>query len=136
MKKPIILLTMLALMILPAGCGGSQPAEEAATEAKPVPPLTAEEVERVQVLVEENICAECHSENREGSETGPSLLHVGEHWTEERLAQYVNNPELYMASHPEMRERNPGFTIDMPPYTDLPEEDRRLLVRWALQQSE
>ncbi len=136
MKKPIIRLTLLiALLCLAGGCG-SQPVEDAVTEPEPVAPLTAEEMERVQVLVEQSICAECHGENREGSETGPSLLHVGEHWTEERLAQYINNSELYMASHPEIRERNPGFTIDMPPYTDLPEEDRRLLVRWALQQSE
>ena len=135
MKKPIILLTMLTLMTLLAGCGGSQP-EVAAPLPEPVVPLTAEELEQVQVLVEQNICAECHGENREGSETGPSLLDVRAHWTEEQLAKYIYNPEFYMVSHPELRERNPGFGIDMPPYTDLPEEDRRLLARWALQPGE
>jgi cytochrome c551/c552 len=134
MRKTIIILTMLAAMILGAGCGDSAPVEEPVAE--PVVPLTAEELEQVQILVEENICTECHGENLEGTETGPALTGVGQFWTENKLEKYIYNPEFFMVSHPEVRRRNAGYEIDMPPYTDLAEADRRLLARWVLQQGE
>ncbi len=136
MKKSIIILTMLTAVLTFAACGGSGPAEEPAAEPEPVTPLTAEELQQVQVLVEDNICAECHGANLEGTETGPALINVGQYWTESKLEKYIYNPEFFMVSHPEIRRRNPGFEVDMPPYTDMPEEDRRLLARWVLLQGE
>ncbi|MBD3868536.1 MAG: cytochrome c [Acidobacteria bacterium] len=136
MKKSIIILSMLIAVLSFAGCGGGEPVEEAAPEPEPVVPLTAEELEQVQVLVEDNICTECHGENLEGTETGPALAAVRQYWTKDLLIKYIYNPEFFMVSHPEVKRRNPGFDIDMPPYTDLSEDERRLLARWVLQQSE
>lgn len=134
MDKTFPILAFLTLLVL-AGCGG-EPAEEAAPEPEPVVPLTGEELARVQELKEENICAECHGENLDGSETGPSLQNVAQYWTEDALVKYIYNPEFYMVSHQEVRQRNSGYEADMPAFIDMPEEDRRLLARWVLQQGE
>lgn len=135
MNKSFILLVMLTVL-LAVGCGGSEPAPEPAPEPEPVVPLTAEELEQVAILVEDNICTECHGENLEGTEAGPSLAGVAEYWTEDLLVKYIYNPEFFVVSHPEVRRRNPGFEVHMPPYTDMSEADRRLLARWVLQQGE
>ena len=136
MNKPLIILSMLIAVLSFAGCGGSEPVEEAAAEPDPIVPLTAEELEQVAILVEDNICVECHGENLEGTDTGPALTDVRQYWTEDLLVKYIYNPEFFMVSHPEVKRRNAGFDIDMPPYIDMPEEERRLLARWVLQQGE
>ena len=136
MKLPIIILTLLTTMILGAGCGGSGPAEQAAPEPEPVVPLTAEEQDQVAILVEDNICTECHGENLEGTENGPALTGVATYWTENKLEKYIYNPEFFMVSHPEVKRRNAGYEVDMPSHLDLTEEQRRLLARWVLQQGE
>lgn len=129
-------LLLASMLFLFVGCG--QPATDPPepVEPSPVLELSAEELEQVQVLVEDNICTECHGENLEGTETGPALTAVRQYWTENLLIKYIYNPEFFMVSHPEVKRRNPGFDIDMPPYTDLSEDERRLLARWVLQQSE
>lgn len=123
-------------VLLLAGCGAPAPEAPEPVSPEPVLELTAEELEQVQVLVEDNICTECHGQNLEGTDTGPALTAVRHYWTEDLLVKYIYNPEFFMVSHPEIKRRNAGFEIDMPPYTDLPEEERRLLARWVLQQSE
>jgi cytochrome c551/c552 len=136
MKKVILASVVFASAMLSTGCSGPEPADETVAVQQPVSPLTAEEIDRVEALLKENICAECHGENLQGSETGPSLGEIREYWNEERLAEYLYHPQRYMVSHQKVQERSPGFEIDMPPYKDLSEEDRRLLARWVLEERE
>jgi len=136
MKNHITTLILLFLFAVMGACGGSEPVEQTAPEPEPVVPLTEAELEQVAVLVEDNICAECHGENLEGTENGPALTDIAPYWTENKLEKYIYNPEFFMVSHPEVKRRNTGYEVDMPSHLDLTEEQRRLLARWVLQQGE
>ncbi len=124
-------LTMLFL-----GCGSPG---EVVPQSPPPPafePLTDDEAVRATALFEENTCVDCHVEDRKGSEAAPSLLGIRAHWTEAKLVKYFYNPEFYMVSDLTVLARNPGYEITMPPFLDMTEEDRSLLAKWVLQESE
>jgi cytochrome c551/c552 len=128
---------IILLVVLFPGCGS--PGDEAPgqeTSAPALEPLTDEETTRALTLFEENACVDCHGEDRKGSEAAPSLFGIRAHWTEAKLMKYFYNPEFYMVSDPTVLARNPGYEITMPPFLDMSEEDRSLLARWVLEESE
>jgi cytochrome c551/c552 len=130
-------LALLFLIVLFPAC--SSPAEEAPGQETSPPvlePLTDAEATRAVALFEENACVDCHGEDRKGGEAAPSLFGIRAHWTEAKLVEYFYNPEFYMVSDPTVLARNPGYEITMPPFLDMSEEDRSLLARWVLQESE
>jgi|GEM_PF-2470096 len=122
-----------------AGCGSS--GEKAtdpgtASSAPAQVPLTEAEAARAASLFQENGCVDCHGDDRLGGEDAPSLMGIRAHWTEKKLAKYIYNPEFYMVSNPAILKRNPGYDQAMPPFTHLSLEDRMILARWVLQESE
>jgi len=40
-------------------------------------------------------CNKCHGDNLQGTNAGPSLVNVGEHWNRTELINYLRNPDSY-----------------------------------------
>ena len=90
----------------------------------------AQEARGAELYVSWN-CAACHGEARQGTEFGPSLLHVARVWDVARLTAHLGDPETMRARDPRLGALAERFPARMPGYAE-PERDRRALASWLL----
>ena len=94
---------------------------------QPPPGASGAEIYRLQN------CANCHGEEREGTRRGPPLAGLDEHWTAERLAEYLSDPGATIAGDARLRAMDEDFgSSNMGRYDNLDPEQRRTLAAWLL----
>jgi hypothetical protein len=76
-------------------------------------------------------CNLCHGEGREGTEMGPSLQAVHEHWTPEKLSTYLEDPESYLSTDERLKAISTRFSAHMP-QLPMTEEQKRLVIEFIL----
>jgi hypothetical protein len=87
------------------GCGDGQP----------TPPPGLDEVQltgwRAYVDLK---CGDCHGVNREGKRTGPPLTGLAEHWSADRLVDYLEDPDAMIVTDKKLAYRAEKYAIGMP----------------------
>jgi mono/diheme cytochrome c family protein len=87
-------------------------------------------------LYASNICANCHGASLQGLPTlGPDLTGVKKHWkSAAELSKYFEDPREYALGDQRLREGLSKYTMKMPSYASMSEEDRLALAEWLLSQ--
>lgn len=95
---------------------------------KPVPPgATGEEIYALQN------CRLCHAEDGSGTKRGPALGDLRANWTVERLVEYLFDPQPVVDADERLRALDEQFSLPMPRYHNLTEEQRRELGHFLLE---
>lgn len=98
------------------------------------PALSGADAVRARAIYADGGCEICHGEQTEGVEdAGPALGSLAPYWTEERLVDYLADPDAFREANPDFENRRQQtFELDMPAYGEFAEDDLRLLARWLL----
>lgn len=76
-------------------------------------------------------CADCHGPRGEGTEKGPPLRELREHWIYElNLAEYLRDPTPFQQGDPRVRWLWGHYSFDMPAYIHLTHEQRMSFAAW------
>lgn len=59
-------------------------------------------------------CATCHGHDRRGTNIGPPVLKLRDHWTEERLLQFLRDPASFKQADSRLRRISERYRTDMP----------------------
>ena len=110
-----IFLTLSSAFLL-SGCLGRRPVPEGATGD--------------QIYVLQN-CKLCHKADGRGGKRAPKLENLSRHWTVERLALYLDDPEPIIAEDERLGVKE--YSLPMPSYRNLTLEQRTTLAEWLLQ---
>ena len=141
-----------ALLATATGCGGggaedgsggrtssggsAEPAAEAPEGgAAAGAELGAEEVEAAIAVYEAGACWTCHGRPHKDQPglAGPPLSGLTQHWSAEDLADFIDDPEAWVAKDDRLAVKKSEFTVPMmPPMRPISIEDRTLLARWLL----
>lgn len=54
-----------------------------------------EQMSQAEILISNNKCMDCHGSKLDGSNSGPSLMKVGQNWTKEDLISFLKNPRAF-----------------------------------------
>ena len=118
--------TIMIVLLAALGCGG---AEEPANE----PVVTAEDLAIGESLYDEWDCSVCHGDAGEGSDLGPTLSGLDSNWKLDELAEYISEPERFIADDPRLQKLKTAFPdMAMPAYDAIPAESRRLLAAYVM----
>jgi mono/diheme cytochrome c family protein len=109
--------TVLLAAALLAGCASRRPPPEGASGS---------------VIFEYQACAGCHGEGGRGRWLGPPLEGLGEHWTAERLAAFLADPDLACEHDERLHELRRHYPAAMASYGNLSEAQRSVLAQWLL----
>jgi len=112
----------IAIALGTSGCGGPK---------APAGP-TDEEIATAERVFANESCGVCHGDRREGTDMAPALSGLAPWWTEDRLVQYLADPERFAESEPRFVTERPQTEIEMPAFDHVPESQRRALARWLL----
>jgi mono/diheme cytochrome c family protein len=79
-------------------------------------------------------CHSCHGPQLGGTQLGPALKDLREHWNLESLVEYLQNPQAVTDRTPRLRERRSLYPMRMPPAAQagLSREEIRTLAAWLL----
>lgn len=77
-------------------------------------------------------CAACHGDDGRGTLIGPSLEGVHEHWTPDRLFEFLRDPGPELASNPRLGALTSRYEVDMPGVRDATEDETRDLAAFVL----
>lgn len=110
-------LLLLALAAASAGCSGRGAA-----------PATPEASYR------ERTCYRCHGADRSGTEIGPPLRSLREHWDADALVRYIADPAPFRDADPRIRELVDRYNGRLMRGVDLPEDEARALAEWLLRE--
>lgn len=80
-------------------------------------------------------CYRCHGDAREGTEIGPPLTKLAEHWDADRLARYIENPAPFRKGDPRMEQMVDDYRGRLMKGYKLQESERRALSAWLLDDS-
>lgn len=115
MRRPFLLLSLLALAAF--ACSSPGPSDPATARG---------------ATVYRAHCASCHGEERAGKRTAPALLGMAQHWTPERLAEYLQDPPGLASHDPRLLHLSGRYTLKMPPFPHLQAEEVRDLSTFLL----
>jgi cytochrome c2 len=59
-------------------------------------------------------CPTCHGHDRSGTNIGPPILKLRNHWTEERLVQFLRDPASFKQADTRLRQISERYRTDMP----------------------
>jgi len=75
-------------------------------------------------LIRNNGCVSCHGSDLRGSNLGPSLMEVKQHWTSrEELISYLRNPSSFMDKDRFRAYKEKYPSVVMPPFNYLDVKD-------------
>ncbi len=77
-------------------------------------------------------CSGCHGSAGQGGATGPALVGLARHWTEDSLVAFLKDPYPVMERDARLRTMKERYGIGMPPAQTTNEEKLRQLARWLL----
>jgi mono/diheme cytochrome c family protein len=109
-------LGLVGLALAIAACGGSD---------KPSGPPTGESLFATQS------CVTCHRKDGGGNNFGPSLRGTAEHWTREKMAAYLADPQSVVAKDTRLMALSRNYNMQMPSVR-LSEEQRLMLADYVL----
>ncbi len=113
-------------------CDGRQPA----SSSQPAERL-GEAPQRLnpQTLYRNAGCATCHNMPGDTREpiAGPPLRGLAEHWNREDLADFIANPEPFIAREPRLAGQTARYPMRMPGDASLSREARLAIADWMLQ---
>jgi mono/diheme cytochrome c family protein len=124
---PSAALAVALLLALASACSGEPDAAEAGAAADgsaDAPPP------RGATLYAEWNCATCHGDSRQGTDFAPPLVHLT-HWSERELVDFIEDPERFRGTKPELQAHGDKYPAPMPGFPSH-EEDRRQLAHWLV----
>lgn len=77
-------------------------------------------------------CYRCHGRDREGTEIGPPLHGLAEHWDVDRLAAYIADPESFRKDDPRLEQLVDDYRGKVMKGYKLAESERKALATWLL----
>ena len=83
-------------------------------------------------LFREQNCIQCHGPDGAGTNLGPTLHGKKQHWTREKLATYLANPQSVIQGDKRLEEQETHFMIKMVPFANLTLEQRLALADHVL----
>lgn len=92
----------------------------------------SEVVKQGAELFASNSCNLCHGDDARGSDGGPSLSGLAEHYTVEDLMEYLKDPDAVLENSARLSKRAEEFDALMPSYEHLDDADRRKLATFVL----
>jgi len=90
------------------------------------------DVELGRNVVHGSFCVQCHGDELKGTPTGPPLQNLTQHWTEESLATYLQDPTTAIEKSPRLRKLRDQYKTLMPTF-EMDEETRRTIARYLLE---
>lgn len=116
----------LAAALLPilAACGG----------VESTPPSAAAGGGKISPLYQRGNCHTCHGPALQGTQLGPALGDLTEHWNQDSLVGYLTDPQGVTDRTPRLRERRGLYMMRMPPASQagLSKDDVAALAAWLL----
>lgn len=137
----------LGALIVPAlatlaACGGDEASSGGAvagagspSAARPDDGADDLDIDAAIAVYESAACWTCHGRPHRAEEglAGPALAGLDEHWTVEDLADFIDDPESWVAKRDRLAVLKSQYPLPMLPTTrPVPLEDRLLLARWLL----
>jgi hypothetical protein len=77
-------------------------------------------------------CFRCHGRHREGTEIGPPLKNLGEHWSEPELMRYITDPAWFRKNDARVQQLVRDYRGRIMKGYQLSEPELRNLARWLL----
>ena len=124
----------IAIAVAVTACG-SPPTPPDQPDDTPPTPVAASPARGAGVYVAEG-CGLCHGDDRAGTEIGPPLTGLADHWQTENLAAFLRDPAPMLASDPRLQEMAPNFETEMPGVSEADDAGVRDLVAFLLQPPE
>lgn len=125
MRLPVRLALALAPALpLFAACG---PGDSA-------PPPAAAGGSTISPLYPRGNCHTCHGPALQGTQLGPALGDLTEHWNQASMVEYLSDPQGVTDRTPRLRERRGLYMMRMPPASQagLSKDDIAALAAWLL----
>ncbi|QDU69342.1 c-type cytochrome [Engelhardtia mirabilis] len=135
LPSPLRLCVLVAPLVLPlVACGGSEPATEGSGDSGPAPAAELD-VDAAIAVFEAGTCWTCHGRPHMDMDGfgGPKLAGLDAHWNVADLADFIENPEAWVAKDSRLALLKSEAMVPMnPPPRPISLEDRELLARWLL----
>lgn len=96
------------------------------------PPTTTVQPDPGELVYRADACSGCHGSAGQGGATGPALVGLARHWTEDALVVFLRDPYAVMARDARLEAMKERYGIGMPPAQTTSEEKLRRLSRWLL----
>lgn len=77
-------------------------------------------------------CVTCHGMDAHGTNMAPDLRGKAQHWTREKLVEYLKNPPEYIRKDDRLREQKKSYSLNMPLYGILRVEELQNLADHVL----
>lgn len=85
-----------------------------------------------EILFRQSLCGSCHGSSGQGTWTGPPLVNLGEHWSEETLSEFIRDPAQVVENDQRLSELSRKFPTPMAPQKTLSEAQRLEIAAWLL----
>ncbi len=118
----IVIVGIVIAIVLGCGQGEDEYQQE-------VVDLTGEPPEVAYVALK---CAKCHGAALEGQRTAPKLTGLAKRWDEQRLIEYLRDPQAVQAATPRLAYMAEKYPIEMPAYAHTDEKVLRDLTGYLL----
>ena len=109
----------VAALLAALACGGRSESQDPATRAG-------------RELYRSLGCGGCHGPAREGRRAAPALQDLAQHWSEESLIAYLEDPDRIKAESPRLRMLAERYTVHMPRARSSDENELLTLVGFLL----
>jgi len=77
-------------------------------------------------------CNKCHGDNLRGTNAGPSLVNVSDHWNRTELINYLRNPDSY-GNDPRFIEYKKKYKMPMTSFSDVDVKTLGKIADYVLQ---
>ena len=77
-------------------------------------------------------CVTCHGQDLQGTQMGPSLHEVSDHWKRDNLINYLRNPSSYMSNARVKAFKEKYPSVIMPPYSHVDVKELGKIAEYLL----